>query len=266
MSKRFIKQERRRAIIEQVAQQRLVTVAELSNQFGVSEVCIRRDLQLLEMHGLIRRFHGGAIGLPPGAPSDVDGHMCAIPKNVINANVKARIGRAAAQRVRNGERIIFDSGTTVLYVAHYIASSLGSADTLTAITNSLPVVIELGQCAGVHLIVLGGVYLRRYQVMVGPHAVEQIKGLYADKLFLGADGLTFRCGLTTANVLEAEVDRVITEAAAEIIVVADSSKIGVVGLTPILPLAKISTLITDEGAPSDFLAALRDIGVEVVVV
>lgn len=266
MSERAIKKERRRAIMEQLAQQRLVTVAELSDQFGVSEVCIRRDLRSLEMRGLIRRFHGGAIGLSSGVPGDVNGHMCAIPQNVINADVKAHIGRAAAQRVHSGERVIFDSGTTVLYVAHHVASNLGSADTLTVITNSLPVVTELGQCDGVHLIVLGGVYLRRYQVMVGPHAVEQIKGLHADKLFLGADGLTLKYGLTTANVLEAEVDRVIAEAAAEIIVVADSSKVGVVGLTPILPLSKISTLITDERAPADFLAALRDIGVEVVLV
>jgi len=266
VSKHFITHERRRAIMEQLAQQQVVTVAELSSRFGVSEVCIRRDLQSLEMHGLIRRIHGGAVGLSSVALGDIGGHTCAIPKDVVNAEVKARIGRAAAQRVRSGERVIFDSGTTVLYVAHYVASGLGSTDTLTAITNSLPVVVELGQCAGVNLIVLGGVYLRCYQVMVGPQAVEQIKGLYADKLFLGADGLTIRYGLTTANVLEAEVDRVIAEAAAEIIVVADSSKIGVVGLTPILPLAKISTLITDDGAPSDFLASLRDLGVEVVVV
>ncbi len=266
MPKHSVTDERRRAIAEQLAHRQVVTVADLSDQFGVSEVSIRRDLELLESHGLLRRIHGGAVALPPKTPPANGAHVCAIPPGVVNSDAKHRIGRAAAGRVRSGERVIFDSGTTVLHVAHYVALGLSSTDSLTAITGSLPVVMELGQHTGVHLIVLGGVYLPQYRVMVGPQTIEQLKGLYADKLYLGADGLTFGHGLTTANVLEAEVDRMAAEAAAEIIVVTDSSKIGVVGLTPILPLTRISTLITDSGAPPEFLAALRAQGTDVVIV
>jgi DeoR/GlpR family transcriptional regulator of sugar metabolism len=181
-----------------------------------------------------------------------------------NSEVKQRIGRAAAGLVRSGERVIFDSGSTVLHVAHYVA--LGGTDALTVITSSLPVVSELAQCGGVSLIILGGVYLPLFQMVVGPQTIEQLRGLHADKLFLGADGLTFGYGLTASNVLEAEVDRVAVAAASEVIVVADSSKIGVVGLTPIMPLTKMSTLITDSGASPDFAEALREKGVEVVLV
>jgi DeoR/GlpR family transcriptional regulator of sugar metabolism len=101
--------------------------------------------------------------------------------------------------------------------------------------------------------------------VVGPQAIEALKGLHADKMFLGADGLTFSNGVTTANVLEAEVDRALVQSASRVIVVADSSKIGVIGLITIMPLDKISTLVTDEKAPRDFVDALRAQGVEVII-
>jgi DeoR/GlpR family transcriptional regulator of sugar metabolism len=85
-------------------------------------------------------------------------------------------------------------------------------------------------------------------------------------MFLGTDGLTFSHGITTSNVLEAEVDKAMIEAAKEIIVVADSSKIGVMGLTTILPLTKVHKLITDTQAPHDFIVAVREQGVEVITV
>ena len=265
MPKHSIADERRRAIVRQLVQSQVVTVSDLSDRHGVSEVAIRRDLESLKERGLLRRIHGGAVALPGTAPAgSAADHRCAIPKGIANCEVKQRIGRAAAGLVRSGERVIFDSGSTVLHVAHYVA--LGGTDALTVITSSLPVVSELAQCGGVSLIILGGVYLPLFQMVVGPQTIEQLRGLHADKLFLGADGLTFGYGLTASNVLEAEVDRVAVAAASEVIVVADSSKIGVVGLTPIMPLTKMSTLITDSGASPDFAEALREKGVEVVLV
>jgi DeoR/GlpR family transcriptional regulator of sugar metabolism len=267
MPKHSTADERRHAIVQQLVQSPVVTVSDLSHQYGVSEVAIRRDLESLEDRGLLRRIHGGAVAVP--STDRVNGasdHRCFIPKHIANSEVKHRIGRAAAALVKGGERVIFDSGGTVLHVAHYVAIRLGSTDTLTAITSSLPVVSELAQHIGFNLIILGGVYLPKYQMVVGPQTIEQLHGLYADKLFLGADGLTFSYGLTASNVLEAEVDRVAVDAASEVIVVSDSSKIGVVGLTPIMPLARMKRLITDSGASPEFVAALREQGVDVVLV
>jgi DeoR/GlpR family transcriptional regulator of sugar metabolism len=265
MPKHSIADERRRAIVRQLLQNQVVMVSDLSDRHGVSEVAIRRDLESLEDRGLLRRIHGGAVVLPStvqaNGPSE---HHCAIPSGVAHSEVKHRLGRAAAELVRNGERVIFDSGSTILHVAHYVA--LRGIETLTAITSSLPVVSELAQCDGSSLIILGGVYLPHYQMVVGPQTIEQLRGLHADKLFLGADGLTFGYGLTASNVLEAEVDRVAVAAASEVIVVGDSSKIGVVGLTTVMPLSKMARLITDSNAPPEFVAALREQGIEVVLV
>jgi DeoR/GlpR family transcriptional regulator of sugar metabolism len=267
MPRHTIADERRRAIVQQLVHNQVVMVSDLSDRYGVSEVAIRRDLGSLEDRGLLRRIHGGAVALPSAVPADgVSGHKCFLPANAAGSETRHRIGRAAAELVRTGERVIFDSGSTVLHVAHYVALNVGDTDTLTAVTSSLPAVGELSQNSAVNLIILGGVYLPQYQMVVGPQTIEQLRGLHADKLFLGADGLTFNYGLTASNVLEAEVDRVAVAAASEVIVVAGSSKIGVVGLTPIMPLTKMSKLVTDSGAPPDFVAALREHNIEVILV
>ena len=253
---------RRHAILDELAQHQAVRVGELSQAFGVSEVSVRRDLSHLERQGLLRRIHGGAVPAPHvQAPS-----AQAVASTGAHAVEKASIGRAAAELVHPGDRLLFDSGTTVLEVARHLPSDLREAGNLTVITSSLPIVRELGPCKGIHLILLGGVFLPQYEVVVGPPTIAQLKELHADKLFLGADGLTFARGVTTANMLEAEVDRAAIAAASQVILVADSSKIGLIGLTTIMPLADVKKLITDGGAPPDFVGELRRQGVEVILV
>jgi DeoR/GlpR family transcriptional regulator of sugar metabolism len=252
---------RRESITQQLARENVVRVTELSRQFGVSEVSIRRDLEHLERQGLLQRVHGGAVAVAIGRSA---GALASVPAPYVDE--KRRIGTAAAALVRPGDRVIFDSGTTVLEVARSLSNDLVDAGNLTAITSSLPIVQELGHRPGIHLILLGGIYLPEYRVVVGPQTVENLRGLHADKMFLGTDGLTLDHGLTTANVLEAEVDRAMVRAAAEIIVVADSSKIGGIGLTTILPLERVHKLITGQDSPADFVSALRAAGVDVILV
>jgi len=252
---------RRESITQQLAQENVVRVTELSRQFGVSEVSVRRDLEHLERQGLLQRVHGGAVAVAVGYSAR---ERASTP--ALHLDEKRRIGAAAATLVRPGDRVLFDSGTTVLEVARSLSNDLVDAGNLTAITSSLPIVQELGHRPGIHLILLGGIYLPEYRVVVGPQTVENLRGLHADKMFLGTDGLTLDHGLTTANVLEAEVDRAMVRAAAEIIVVADSSKIGGIGLTTILPLERVHKLITGQDAPADFVRALRAAGVDVILV
>jgi DeoR/GlpR family transcriptional regulator of sugar metabolism len=254
--------KRRHAILEELAQQQAVRVTELSQTFGVSEVSVRRDLSHLERQGFLRRIHGGAVSV-----STARAHLSqAMSGSSAHAAEKASIGRAAAELVHPGERLLFDSGTTVLEVARQLPLDLRESGNLTVITSSLPIVRELGPCKGIHLILLGGVFLPQYEVVVGPQTIAQLRGFHADKLFLGADGLTFAKGVTTANVLEAEVDRAAIAAASQVIIVADSSKIGLIGLTTIMPLDEVKKLITDGGAPAEFVGELRRQGVEVILV
>jgi len=252
--------KRREIITQQLARENVVRVAELSRHFGISEVSIRRDLERLEHRGLLQRVHGGAVAVAVGSGAG-DLASAATPRG----DEKRRIGRAAAALVCPGDRVLFDSGTTVLEVARALSNDLASTTNLTAITSSLPIVQELGHRPWVNLLLLGGIYLPEYRVVVGPQTVENLRGLHADKMFLGTDGLTLDHGLTTANVLEAEVDRAMVRAAAKIIVVADSSKISCAGLTTIIPLAEIHVLVTDRGAPEGFLEQLRSLGIQVIL-
>lgn len=255
-------ERRRLAILDELAHNQAVQVADLSKKHGVSEVSIRRDLAHLEEIGTLRRIHGGAIPIPGSQPT-----ACPNPEPPPRcAAEKARIGSAAAALIFPGDRVIFDSGTTVLQVASHLPAQLRSSGNLTVITNSLPIARELGPCNGVHLILLGGVYLTQYEVVVGPQTLDQLCALHTDKLFLGADGLTLAKGVTTANILEAEVNRATIAAAAEVIVVADASKIGLIGLTTIARFDNVHRLITDTAAPPDFVAALRERGVTVHLV
>ena len=250
---------RRESITQQLTRENVVRVTELSRQFGVSEVSIRRDLEHLERQGLLQRVHGGAVAVAVGHSAR---ELVSTPGPHLDE--KRRIGTAAAALVRPGDRVLFDSGTTVLEVARSLSIDLVAAGNLTAITSSLPIVQELGHRPGIHLILLGGIYLPEYRVVVGPQTVENLRGLHADKLFLGTDGLTLDHGLTTANVLEAEVDRAMVRAAAQIIVVADSSKIGCAGLTTIIPLDEVHVLVTDRAAPGGFLEHLGSLGIQVI--
>jgi DeoR/GlpR family transcriptional regulator of sugar metabolism len=256
-----ITEKRRSSIMEELRRHEVVKVSELSNCFGVSEVSIRRDMRYLEELGVLKRVHGGAISVanrPVGGPAMADRDL--------QTERKRRIGRAAAAMVAPGDRLILDSGTTTQQIAAHLSNDLLAASNLTIITASLPIVRQLGARKGLHLIVLGGIYVPDYDLMVGPQTIETLKGLHADKMFLGTDGLTFSQGLTTANVLEAEVDRAMVRAATEVIVVADSGKIGGIGLATIMPLTGIHKLITDTDAPADFVARLRQLGIDVILV
>jgi len=258
---------RRHSILHELAENQAVSVSDLSKRHRVSEVSIRRDLSRLVRAGQLRRIHGGAVvAAEPDQP--ITSLSPASEPHAVDETsaVKARIGQSGAALVQPGERLILDSGTTALEVARHLPHQLRKAGNLTIITNSLPIVHELGPEKGINLILLGGIYLPQYEVVVGPSVVDQLSTLHADKLFLGADGLTLSRGITNANVLEAEVDRSGIAAASQVIVVADSGKIGRIGLTTLKPLADIHRLITDVGAPDEFVAELRALGVEVTLV
>ena len=254
-------EKRRSIIVRDIADRQQVKVADLSQRFGVSEVLIRRDLERLEQHGLLKRVRGGAIALPRAI---VGYATVSVLRN--HAEEKKRIGQAAAQLVSEGDHLILDSGTTVLELAHHLSGDLLNHGNLTVITNSLHIVRELGPWNGVHLMLLGGIYLPQYDIVVGPKTVDSLRELRVDRTFVGAKGLSLERGITTSNVLEAEADRAAVEAAAEVILVADSSKVGTDGLTTVVPLSKVHKFITDNNCSADFVNALRDMGLEVILV
>ena len=250
---------RRQAILDAIKEHKIVRVTELSKQFGVSQVSIRRDLVKLGGYGLLRRVHGGAVVAIEQQDHFYD------EKQRLRLAEKQRIGKAAVALIKPGERIILDSGTTVLEIARELTHNPARWERLTVITASYPVLRDLSALRNLHLIVLGGMYLPDYQTLVGPHTLDALHDLHTDTLFLGADGLSFASGVTTANVFEAEASRAMIRAAARVVVVADSSKIDNVGFATIMPLTAAHTLITDTDAPQAFVSQLREQGVQVIL-
>ena len=251
--------ERRSRILELVEERDSVTVKELADEFGLTEMSVRRDLIAMESESLITRVRGGATRPLVGMPSKQ--YAAAAQRN---SAVKARIARAAVELVPSGSIVFFYSGSTVARTAASLSEE--QRGSLTVVTNSLPIINEASIWDDPHLVAIGGTYLPSYMAFVGPQAMQPLTELSADVAVLGCDGLSGDGGLTTPHQLVAQIGTTLIDRARRTIVVADSSKIGRRGFMPIAPVGAIDVLVTDEGAPSEELSALRAQGVEVIVI
>jgi DeoR/GlpR family transcriptional regulator of sugar metabolism len=247
---------RRRLILERLQERDFVSVRDLAEEFGMTEMSLRRDLNSLADKGHVERVRGGARRSRAAAAS-----RQYTEAEQRNTQAKARIARATAELLSGERTAFFYSGSTVARVA----SALGEVEraNLTIVTTSLPVINEVSAWADPHLVVVGGLFLPGYLTCVGPQAVESLRAMSADVAIVGCDGITASDGLTTPHQLVAEIGSAIVERARRTIVVADSSKIGRRGFTPIAPVTAIDMVITDEGADPDELEALRVRGITV---
>jgi DeoR/GlpR family transcriptional regulator of sugar metabolism len=250
---------RRERILDRLREQDFVSVNELAEEFGMTTMSLRRDLNALAEDGQITRVRGGAKRARSShAPRQY------LEAEQRNAPAKTLIARFAVDLLSDATTAFFYSGSTVARVASAVPEEERSG--LTVVTMSLPVINEVSTWAEAHLVAVGGVYLPGYMAFVGPQAVGTLRGISADVAVLGCDGISAEDGLTTPHQLVAEVGSVLIERARRTIVVADSTKIGRRGFTPIAPAKNIDVLVTDGGADPAALTALRNRGVEVHVV
>lgn len=253
--------ERRWAILQAVRRDQRISVAQLSHSFGVSEVSIRRDLEHLEGMGLLRRVHGAAEALArPQQGSVFEARL------LDRVEVKRALGQAAGALIQPGDIILLDSGTTMLEIARAIPRPLLEGGGLTVICRSLLIAAELRAQRQIRLILLGGVYQPDYDALVGSQLEHALQGMHVNTLYVGTDGVTAERGLTTDNVLEAPLYHLMARCADRVVVVTDSSKIGVNKLQATLPFSDVHSFITDSDAPDDFVQALRQRGMEVILV
>jgi len=252
-----LNEERRRAILDLLTHQGRVLVTELARQFDTSQVTIRKDLEILHAHGLVHRTHGGALPSREGALEDPTLRV----KEKLHHHEKLRIAESAAGKVKEGQVLILDSGTTTTAIAR----ALRGFQNLTIITNAVNIAAELAGTA-VEVILTGGTLRKNSFSLVGPIAEETLRRLSADLLFLGVDGFDVQYGLTTPNLLEAKVNRVMVEVAKKTVAVCDSSKFGRRSLSLIVPPSALQEVITDRGVPKTDLRALKQTGVEVTLV
>lgn len=248
--------ERLEKILERLSGAGSVSVSAISEALGVSAATVRRDLGLLERQHLLSRTHGGAVG---------HGVLYELPlryKGGRHKDEKLRIAHEAATRVAAGQAIGLTGGTTTTEVA----KALVGHEHLTLVTNALNIASEMAVRPNLKLVVTGGVARPESYELVGPIAEASLAGLNLDIVFVGADGVSLDSGLTTHQEVEAHTNRALIERSRMVVVVADSSKIGLVAFARICELAEVSELITDDAADPGILAGLTDIGVKVTTV
>jgi DeoR family transcriptional regulator of aga operon len=253
----MLNEERRRSILQLVNREGRVLVKDLSEQFNTSQVTIRKDLEILHSQGLVYRTHGGALPMQTGALLDPSLRE----KERLHRKEKMRIGEAAARLVKEGQSVLLDSGSTTTMIAR----ALREFRSLSVITNAVNIAAELAGTT-VEVILTGGILRENSFSLVGPLAEESLRKLSADILFLGVDGIDINFGLTTPNMLEAKVNRVMVEVARKTVVVCDSSKFGRRSLSLIAPISAAHHAITDSRISKSDTRALEEKGIGLTLV
>lgn len=231
---------RRREILDRVRAAGAVRVADLAEDLGVSDMTVRRDLDRLARDGELRKVHGGAT-LPAGSSAAEPGFA---HKSGLQLPEKAAIAAAAEAMVQPGMSVSLNSGTTT----HALARTLRRVPDLTVVTNSPRVAEVLSDtpAAGQTVVLTGGVRTPS-DALVGPLATAALRTLHVDLCFLGVHGLSERNGLTTPNMMEAEVNRLFLERCGRRVVLADSTKWGLSGLHRIADLDEVDAVVMDDG-------------------
>ncbi len=250
-------EERRQEILQRVEQEGRVSVVELSEQLGVSEVTIRVDLQALADRKLIIRTHGGAV---PASGGRYD--LALTMRQERQIQEKSRIGEAAAAQVADGDAIFLDSSSTALT----IVQSLKNHRHLTIITNSLAIAQEMCDVAGVSVVMPGGTLQPETFSLIGTDGLEMLRKFNIQKGFLGAHGLNLPEGLTDISPDEAAIKRELVGMCRQNIAVLDATKWGRVGFASFARPDEIHNIITDTDAPADLVEQVQAAGIEVVLV
>jgi DeoR/GlpR family transcriptional regulator of sugar metabolism len=255
MSNKLTPTERHQAILNLLQEQGSVRVVELGEGLGVSEITIRRDLEFLEQEHRVERTHGGAIlsrrlRSEPQYTAKYQEHI----------KEKRQIGAAAAALVEPKETIFIGSGSTTLQIFRELIGKQARVIT----TNASAV----EECRGtdIELILTGGYYREQSHSFTGPLALQTIQRFYANKCFIGVDGISLHAGLTTPILEEAEMAQaMIRNTHGMVVVAADASKMGVVANCLTAPLDKVDVLVVDGAFDEGYRPDLEELGIQVVV-
>jgi len=240
----MLARQRQERILEEVTLTGGARVSDLVELLGVSDMTIRRDIAALARKGLVSRVHGGATAVS-GRSADEPGFAA---KSGLQTLEKAAVAQAAAALVSPGDSVAISAGTTT----YAVAAQLRRVPNLTVVTNSLPVAELLHAAARDDLtVILTGGVRTPSDALVGPVAVAALRSLHVDWLFLGVHGIDGRAGFTTPNLVEAETNRALIASARQVVVTADSTKWGVVGLSSMARLDEVDVLVTDVGLEHD---------------
>ncbi len=247
-------EERRQRVLELARKHGYVALTELFAAIGASESTIRRDVDYWHREGLLRKTHGGAVYTGNGAtlPALED-------RSAVQLEEKRLVARAAAARIRDGDSVLLDGGTTTLEVARLLVGR-----SVQVVTNSLPIASLFASRHEADLVLLGGYVYPRTGVALGPWTVRMMEDIHVQQAVLGVGGVTDK-GLFNSNLLLVETERQMMRCADEVVVVADHTKIGRPALAFLCELATIDTLVVDAGLTPEQRTLLDQTDVRVVI-
>lgn len=253
----LLAEQRRTLILDEVRRRGGVRVNELTRKLGVSDMTVRRDLDALARQGVLEKVHGGAVPVVEASTHEPGFEA----KSGLEPTAKEDIARAAAELVSPGAAIALSGGTTTFALAHRLVD----VPDLTVVTNSVRVADVFhaaqrtsGARQGAATVVLTGGVRTPSDSLVGPVADQAIAALHFDLLFLGVHGISVEAGLSTPNLAEAETNRRLVQSARRVVVVADHTKWGTVGLSSFASLGQVDTLVTDSGLPQEARAEVSE--------
>jgi DeoR/GlpR family transcriptional regulator of sugar metabolism len=249
--------ERQQQIARIVAENGRARVTDLAGRFRVSAVTIRKDLVILEGERRVIRTHGGAIALGDARPE-----LAFDIRERLQREQKFRMGAAAAASVTDGESIVLDASTSALYIARHLKGR-GAWHGLTVVTNSIRIASELAGHPGITVLMLGGRVRWEALSVVGPLGDGVFRRVNVQKAFLGAAGFSLEAGLSDAMEEEAQIKRAMVAAAREVFAVVDHTKWERVASATFCRTDRLTGVFTDDEAPANMVAALRDAGVDV---
>lgn len=251
--------KRGQRILEELLKTGSITVEQICDEFNVSVATARRDLENLELMGRLRRTHGGAISLEPLLYEPFR-HVSSYSAEVnMCAEEKRRIAIAAAELIEDGDIISLTPGTTT----NQITRAIAPGKRITLVTNTVNVAMELSNRPEISVFVTGGFLHGGWFSLVGETAIDAVRRIFVDKAFIGANGLHADHGATAYHPQEAEINRIMASHAKQRIVVADSSKLGVVATHQFCPVERIHMIITDTFAQDEDMQPFLDKGIEV---
>ncbi len=255
MAENFIPADRQSRIQQLVQKDGIVKVADLSRMFGVTELTIRRDLDVLEKQGVLDRTHGGAIlrhrTRSESLYTEKDQHQTA---------EKAAIGKAVNHLIEEEDTLLINTGSTTTQVLRHLTDKQ-----IRVITNNASALVELVS-SDIELIATGGLFRRRSNSLIGGFALDILEKVCGSKAIIGVDGFSIGYGLTTPVHQEAEISRAMIERTeGPVIVVADHTKIGVVSNFVIAPIDRVSMLITDANINEEYRRELAQMDIKVFV-
>ncbi len=256
MTNRTLKpEERKKIILDLLHSNDFVSGRSIMERCNVSEITVRRDLTDLENKGLLIRTHGGAVR------SVAAGNLFTYDSKISrNRQNKEAICRTASSFIENNDIIFIDCGSTLSFMSKYVTKF----ESLTIITNSLPIVSELINFPAIKLILIGGEVINERKAIYGLFADRNISQFHAKKAFIGADGVSLEGGLTSYDENEASVTSKMAGNSEKVFLLCDSSKIEKDSFVRFAPLSAVDVVITDSEISDHYLAKYLENNINII--